>query len=327
MVRPFLCLHPQAVTLIQQSRKDRDCGWAKLCFVIHSTPTCHREFKRRDQTSKDLKHRECRVMNSLDEEAQQVLKASAGDELLCQSARVHIAIARSDRRIAQALALRARVFREACESRVHHQSIGDDDLFDPWCIHLVAIDPVRDDVVGTYRILTPESARELGCRYAEQEFWLTRLDPLRHEIVELGRACVDPQYRGGTILMLMWSGLSRWLSGQHYTHLMGCVSVSLKDGPDAVLRLYEQLMPSHDAGESFRVWPLQRLTRVPKRVDGDAAQEVEVPALLRAYLKAGAMIMGEPCVDHELGCADFPVILPLEQLDHRFRQRFGPLAA
>ncbi|MFN5151668.1 MAG: GNAT family N-acetyltransferase, partial [Burkholderiales bacterium] len=143
-------------------------------------------------------------MNMVEDRALSTAKASMGDELLCQSARVHVAIARSEHRISQALALRARVFREHMQHASSRRLMRDDDIFDPWCTHLVAIDPDRDDVVGTYRILTPESARELGCRYAEQEFWLTRLDPLRHEIVELGRACVDPAYRGGTSLMLMW---------------------------------------------------------------------------------------------------------------------------
>lgn len=264
-------------------------------------------------------------MNMVEDRAVSISTSTASlhDELLCQSARVHVAIARTEYRIEQALALRARVFRESMPNGSSKRLMSDDDMFDPWCTHLVAIDPDRNEVVGTYRILTPESARELGCRYAEQEFWLTRLDPLRHEIVELGRACVDPAYRGGTSLMLMWSGLSRWLSGKHYTHLMGCVSVSLSEGPDHVLQLYHQLMPAHDAGESFRVWPLQRLPRAASK----AVASIEVPPLLRAYLRAGAMIMGEPCVDFELHCADFPVILPLERLDQRFKQRFGPLAA
>ena len=262
-------------------------------------------------------------MNSVEPCSAYASNVSACDELLCQSQRIQVAIAHSEYRIRQALELRARVFRNAADVHVEAPLCSDDDNFDPWCAHLVAIDAERDEVVGTYRILTPEAARDLGCRYAEQEFWLTRLDPLRHEIVELGRACVDPAFRGGTILMSMWSGLARWLSGRHYSYLMGCVSVSLDVGPQTILRLYQQLMPSHDAGESFRVWPLQRLGReVASLTDA-----VEVPPLLRAYLRAGAMIMGEPCVDHELGCADFPVILPLEQLDQRFRQRFGQLAA
>ena len=262
-------------------------------------------------------------MNSVEEQLSFASKASAGDELLCQSQKIQVAVARSERRIEQALELRARVFRDAAGLEAAKTLNADDDMFDPWCTHLVAIDADRDTVVGTYRILTPEAARELGCRYAEQEFWLTRLDPLRHEIIELGRACVDPSFRGSTVLMSMWSGLARWLAGKHYSYLMGCVSVPLQIGPETILGLYQQLMPAHDAGESFRVWPLQRL----KRNMPIPTEEVEVPSLLRAYLRAGAMIMGEPCVDQEFGCADFPAILPLERLDQRFRQRFGQLAA
>jgi len=307
----------------------------------------------------------------------------SADEILCQTARITVAIARSKVRIAQALALRTRIFRAEFAppagsgaqvsggqglnslhiSKSPQESdspqgsgsprgsdspqasdikapggalrpsvpVRDEDLFDPWCAHLVAIDTSSDQVVGTYRILTPEAARQLGCRYAEQEFWLTRLDPIRDEIVELGRACVDPAFRGGATLMLMWSGLARWLVDQPYTHLMGCVSVSLGDGGVLARTLYRQLMPAHDAGECFRVWPIHRLRSGPEQIGRqvhDAHERpVALPPLLRAYLRAGARIMGEPCVDQDMHCVDFPVILPLEQLDERFRQRFTVLAA
>jgi len=270
----------------------------------------------------------------------------SAEEILCQTPRMTIAIARSKVRIAQALALRARIFREefappqtpSCVDAQRKPAellpdtsglskspapMRDEDLFDPWCAHLVAIETSSDRVVGTYRILTPEAARQLGCRYTEQEFWLTRLDPIRDAIVELGRACVDPAFRGGATLMLMWSGLARWLAGQPYTHLMGCVSLSLADGGSLAKALYDQLMPSYDAGECFRVWPIHRLRPGIAPAPGQA----ELPPLLRAYLRAGARIMGEPCVDQELHCVDFPVLLPLERLDLRFRQRFAALAA
>ena len=131
--------------------------------------------------------------------------------------------------------------------------------------------------------------------------------------------------------MLMWSGLARWLVDQPYTHLMGCVSVSLGDGGVLARTLYRQLMPAHDAGECFRVWPFHRLRSGPEQIGRqvhDAHERpVALPPLLRAYLRAGARIMGEPCVDQDMHCVDFPVILPLEQLDERFRQRFTVLAA
>jgi len=294
----------------------------------------------------------------------------SADEILCQTEHITVAIARSKPRVAQALALRARVFREEFAPRYaekasaasdpgsatavrsdparHIHSLAgslpqslvsaqarDEDLFDAWCAHLVAIDNRSGRVIGTYRILTPEASRQLGCRYTEQEFWLTRLDPIRDQIVELGRACVDPNFRGGAALMLMWSGLARWLVGRPYTHLMGCVSLSLADGGKLASALYRQLMPAHDAGECFRVWPIHRLqpdpasARAVAEATGSEAESgpPEMPPLLRTYLRAGARIMGEPCVDHDMHCVDFPVILPLDRLDVRFRQRFKALAA
>ena len=63
----------------------------------------------------------------------------------------------------------------------------DIDLFDPYCEHLlVRLDTGTNEpgqVIGTYRVLTPESAKRIGGLYSETEFDLTRLRPLRGKMV------------------------------------------------------------------------------------------------------------------------------------------------
>jgi putative hemolysin len=53
------------------------------------------------------------------------------------------------------------------------------------------------------------------------------------------------------------------------------------------------------------------------------AAEVEVPPLLKGYLKAGARVLGEPHVDPQFGCADFPIMLEVRSLDQRLMARLS----
>lgn len=64
----------------------------------------------------------------------------------------------------------------------------DIDMFDPYCEHLlVRARGTEDDgpVIGTYRVLTPASARRASGFSSDIEFDLTRLRPLRAKMVEL----------------------------------------------------------------------------------------------------------------------------------------------
>ena len=83
----------------------------------------------------------------------------------------------------------------------------DRDLFDPYCEHLIVRDEAAGRIVGTYRILTPQAARRVGSYYSETEFDLTRFHLIRERLVEVGRSCIDPDYRTGATIALLWSGL------------------------------------------------------------------------------------------------------------------------
>lgn len=229
-----------------------------------------------------------------------------------------VSLATRPSEIEQALRLRHRVFAGELGARLASSDGLDRDIFDPYCKHLIVRDTTTGDVVGTYRVLMPEQARVLGCLYSDGEFWLTRLNPLRDSIVELGRSCVDPAYRSGAAIMLLWSGLGALLAGSGHRYLLGCVSVPTGDGGTFAANLYRKLAAQHLSDETLRVWPRDRL-----RVDSFAeTPEAPLPTLMKGYLRAGAQLLGEPHVDHEFGCADFPMMLSLDDLGTRHRRRF-----
>jgi putative hemolysin len=205
----------------------------------------------------------------------------------------------------------------------------DRDVFDAHCRHLVAIDGDTGRVVGTYRALLPEQARQLGFLYADREFHLSWLNPIRHDLVEMGRACIAPRYRNGIVLMLLWRAMRELVACHGHQYVIGCCSVPLADGGVTAARLYRQLAADHLAPPNQRVWPRNRLpieALVARGVALGAAPEVEVPSLLKGYLRAGARILGEPHVDPQFGCADFPIMLEVRALAPRLGARLSQRA-
>jgi putative hemolysin len=74
-------------------------------------------------------------------------------------------------------------------------------------------------------VLSPHAARRIGLYYSEQEFELSRLNHLRPNMAEAGRACIHPDYRSGSVIMLLWAGLADYLKKENCHYLIGCASV------------------------------------------------------------------------------------------------------
>jgi putative hemolysin len=229
--------------------------------------------------------------------------------------RLRVSIARTPDEVRDAQRLRHRVFVEEMGAPAAAGGRLERDRFDPFCKHLIVRDRLSGDVVGTYRILTPERAAALGSFMAEREFDLARLAPIRGEIAEVGRACIDAPYRCGAIIMLLWSGLASYAMERGFGYLFGCVSVGLGEASDGYA-IYERLAPRHLAPPEYRVLPRTELAR---RGPGS---NTPPPPLLKGYLRAGAWICGEPAWDPEFGTVDLPVLLPLGRIERRYARHF-----
>lgn len=195
----------------------------------------------------------------------------------------------------------------------------DSDEFDEHCDHLIVRDSATLKVVGTYRLLSAARARKLGRVYSEGEFDLGRLNHLRGRMVEAGRACIHPDYRGGSVIMLLWSGLAEYMRREQCDYLIGCASISLADGGHNAVAVYQQLAAAHMAPSEYRVtphlpFPFSKL---------EAAQKPQVPALLKGYMRSGAWICGEPAWDPDFESADLFLLLPLANLDNRYARHYG----
>lgn len=235
--------------------------------------------------------------------------------------RLSVGIADSPEVIRAAQELRHRVFAGELGAQLNTHVPGvDQDAFDPFCQHLVVRDDSSGEVVGTYRILTPECAREVGY-YTETEFDLTRLAPLRASLVEIGRSCVHPEHRSGATVTLLWAGLARFMRENGYRYLMGCASVGMADGGHRAASLYAALSTgpqSRLAPPEYRVFP-----RCPLPLDALRHDlPVEAPPLIKGYLRAGAWVCGAPAWDPDFNTADLPILLAMGRVADRYARHF-----
>ncbi|MBX3668215.1 MAG: GNAT family N-acetyltransferase [Rhodocyclaceae bacterium] len=221
--------------------------------------------------------------------------------------------------IEQAQRLRWRVFVGEMGARLRTPLAGvDRDLFDPYCEHLVVRDIVHDQVVGTYRILAPQAAAKLGAFYSDSEFDMVRLKHLRSRLVEVGRSCIHPDYRGNpAVISLLWSGLAAYMRERRHDYLIGCASLGLADGGYSAAAVYAGLA-HHLAPLEYRVYPRHRLPLERLGTQAPASP----PPLVKGYLRAGAWVCGEPAWDRDFQTADLFMLLPMARLAPRYARHF-----
>ena len=233
--------------------------------------------------------------------------------------RLTVALARNESEIREAQRLRYKVFAEEMGARLTTHEAGlDQDRFDAFCDHLLVRDGTSGEVIGTYRILPPHQARHIGGYYSEQEFDFTRLAHLRDSMVEIGRSCVHPDYRGGAVITLLWSGLADYLRVRDYDYLMGCASIGMQDGGHTAASVYRQLAETRLAPAEWRVFPRHPLALAQL----DSRQPVSTPPLIKGYLRVGAFVCGEPAWDADFNTADLMLLLSVKEMNQMYARHF-----
>ncbi|MGA0612291.1 GNAT family N-acetyltransferase [Caldimonas sp. KR1-144] len=241
-------------------------------------------------------------------------------------ARLVVAWARDEAEVREAQQLRYQVFAEEMGARLSPPAGTppglDVDVFDPYCEHLLVRvldgDEGNRPVIGTYRVMTPAAARRVGGLYSETEFDLTRLRPLRATMVELGRSCVHADHRQGGVILALWGALAEFMQRNGLETMVGCASVSMRDGGHVAASLWEQLRQTHLAPIEWQVRPRLALPVDDLRRD----LQVEPPPLIKGYLRCGAKLLGAPAWDPDFNTADLPLLMRVADLPERYRRHF-----
>jgi putative hemolysin len=240
------------------------------------------------------------------------------EETVTAQHRLQVAWARSDEELREAQRLRYRVFAEEMGARLTGPVGLDVDVFDNYCDHLLVRDLDTLKVVGTYRVLPPHQAARIGRLYAESEFDVSRLAHLRPKMVEVGRSCVHPDFRSGSVIMSLWGGLGSYMTHNGYETMLGCASVSMADGGHYAANLYASLGANALTAPEYRAFPHTPLPVDELRTGASAVP----PPLVKGYLRLGAKICGAPAWDPDFNTADFLTLFRLSEINERYARHF-----
>ena len=228
----------------------------------------------------------------------------------------------------EALRLRHEVFFEEMLHRKKRSGI-DSDRFDKTCDHLIIIDKRNNRIVGTYRL---QSSLHTKKWYTATEFHMRQIKRLPGNKLELGRACVHPQYRNGVTIALLWEGISAYMEASESNYLFGCSSIKTQDH-DEIQEIYHYLKHHGHITEAHRVRPKSKF-QVPGFKKGQPKRKGiahnydlnltkdKIPSLLASYLKIGAKVCGSPALDKSFKCIDFLTLVNVQDINKSYNRKF-----
>jgi L-ornithine Nalpha-acyltransferase len=253
-----------------------------------------------------------------------------------------VRLARNPADIAAAQALRFRVFYEELDAVADSASLQtrhDIDPFDAVCDHLMVIkhNPTAaesglavDDgeLVGTYRLLRQDIAKNNFGFYAQSEFDIERL-LARHAhltFLELGRSCVLQPYRGRAVIELLWQGIWNYMRRYQLDVMMGCASL---EGANAQTHAATLSFLNQHARppEDWRVSAHEHL-RAPVTCDPAISLNQKqalraLPPLIKGYLRLGCYIGEDAVEDRQFNTTDVLILLPKSAINPRYFNHFG----
>lgn len=237
------------------------------------------------------------------------------------SPRFTVSFATTRDEILETQKLRYRIFAGELGASIDGGAEGiDADHYDPYCRHLLVREMDSGRIIACTRILTDDNAPKAGGFYSSGEFDLSMIDSLPGRVMEVGRTCVDAEYRSGAVIAVLWSGLAEFIISQNYDYLFGCASIGLEDGGASAHAILQQIQEKFMAPAWQHVRPLNPLPRAD--VDVRSLQKVRMPPLLKAYVGLGAKACGEAYWDRDFNCADVFMLLNVSDLHPRYARHF-----
>ncbi len=209
---------------------------------------------------------------------------------------------------------------------VDHDQRLEIDHYDAFVDHLILIDTKTSQTVGVTRLLGREMAAKAGGFYSETEYDLTVLKQSDRQILELGRSCLHPDFRGGMAMHHLWSGLASYVAERGVEILFGVASFH---GTDIAQLAYPLSLLRHGylAPPELRVRAreeaYQDMNLVPEADLDRRRAMVQVPSLIKAYLRLGGCVGDGAFIDHAFNTTDVCLMMDTAQLSARQAKIYG----
>ncbi|MEM6261810.1 MAG: GNAT family N-acyltransferase [Bacteroidota bacterium] len=243
---------------------------------------------------------------------------------------IRIRLAANDEEIRAAQELRYKIFYEeygALPSDEIKTQKRDFDQYDEHSEHLIVTDEIEGNevIVGTYRLLTQDSALKCGQFYSESEYNIDTLKNSNLKLLELGRSCVAEDYRARPTMQLLWQGIVDYMIRYDIDVLFGCASLHSTDIDElapALSYLYHyHKAPGHICTRALDDRYID-MNIIPKE-DLDAKSVFSnLPPLIKGYMRIGAFVGDGAVIDPEFQTTDVCIIAKTDMVAQRYRKHF-----
>ena len=209
----------------------------------------------------------------------------------------------------------------------------DIDIYDEHCLQIIVVNKETNNPVATYRAHLGLIATSAKGFYASNEYNLTGIDKIASNSIEVGRSCVLPEYRTGTAVSLLWTGLGIITARSKLQYLFGCVSME-NNSPAISWALYEHFKNNDKISKIITATPHVGYDLEPSSQDEidrylvNIRQTIkdQVPPLFKGYLRLGTKICGPPIYDSEFGTIDFLILVDIFAMPERYARHFIKLS-
>jgi len=255
---------------------------------------------------------------------------------------LEVRLAATQEEVDAAQALRYRVFYEEMGAKPTPEMAlrqRDFDKYDEQCDHLLVLDHARKNkspVIGTYRLIRREAAKKCGGFYSASEYDVSALTQYPGEILELGRSCIDAEYRTGQVMQILWRGLTTYIFRYNIVLLFGCASLPGTDPKALALPLsylhYHHLAPPGlcpkalpDRYVDMRLMPREafdpNVAFDSLKVDPRSGAN-SLPPLIKGYIRVGGFVGDGAVIDPQFNTTDVCVIVKTDLITSRYIRHY-----
>ena len=206
------------------------------------------------------------------------------------------------------------------------------DKFDYFCDHLILIDKWAKDyssqpnIVGTIRLMRSQIAESALGFYTATEYNLDTLTEGTEKSVEIGRACVDKNYRRSIAIHFLWLGLAEYIISRDITLMFGVASfhgTAVSQFGSALTLLKEKYSAPKNLNFRAKKVGYVDMSIIPLDfLDYKKAMD-QMPSLLKAYLRMGAQVSDGAFIDTKFNTIDVGLMIITDMINKKYRDLYG----
>lgn len=197
----------------------------------------------------------------------------------------------------------------------------DKDAYDDVCDHIIAVDVEKNEVVGTYRVIKKSHLNNDMPFLTESEFDLTPLK--KYKLLELGRAVVKEEYRNGSVISLLWSGIIKYAVEEKMEYMIGTASFHGIDG-DIYKNVLAYLYQNHLSPIDIRCKANENSYIDMSKLEYNSEEDMKniIPPLIKGYIRLGATIGDGAFVDVDFNSIDVLIVLKIDEINPKYLKRY-----